>query len=136
MADIFSLTAPLTVREVDSNKIQQSETESANIELVNIDSPQKVVAECFKHPKGILYFDLYWHQGQPEKTMHLIEGELTGEGPWRINNFVFNVLGCRSTNIEMAMQHEQWLTYLQTAGTDYPHEGLILAIAKKMGAEA
>lgn len=115
MADIFSLTAPITVKQLDGQP--------------------EVVAEYFKHSKGILYFDLYWHQSQPEETMHLVEGEITGEGPWRVNNTVFNVLGCRSTNIEMAMQHEEWLTYLQTPGCDYPPEGLIIAIAKKMGAD-
>lgn len=120
MADIFSLTAPITVREIDSH---------------NINQPQKVVAEYFKHPNGILYFDLYWHLAQPEDAMHVIEGDISGEGPWRINNTIFNVLGCRTTNIEMAMQHEEWLTYLQTPGNDYPPEGLVVAIAKKMGAE-
>lgn len=115
MADIFSLTAPITAKKLDN--------------------PPRVVAEYFKHPKGILYFDLYWHQQQPKDAMHLIEGTLTGEGPWRINDIIFNVLGCRSTNIEMALEHEQWMTYLQTADSDYPPQGLINAIAKKMGAD-
>jgi len=116
MADIFSLTAPITVKRLNG--------------------PQQVVAEYFKHPQGILYFDLYWHTQQPEQAMHIVEGEITGEGPWRVGDTIFNVLGCRGTNIEMAMQHEQWLTYLQTPGTDYPVDGLIHAIARKMGAEA
>ena len=120
MADIFSVTAPITVKDLDTKNSCQG---------------QKVVAEYFKHPKGLLYFDLFWHQSQPENSMHLLEGEITGEGPWRINNTVLNVLGCRSTNIEMAMQHEQWLTYLHAAGNDYPPEGLVLAIAKTMGAD-
>ena len=114
MADIFSLTAPLTVK--------------------NLNAEQKVVAEYFRHEKGLLYFDLYWHQQQPEQAMHIVEGEITGEGPWRIGDSIFNVLGCRGTNMDMAMQHEQWLTYLQTAGNDYPPQGLVYAIAKKMGA--
>ena len=115
MADIFSLTAPLTVKELNGE--------------------QKVVAEYFKHPQGLLYFDLYWHQHQPDESMHIVKGEIKGEGPWRIDATVFNVLGCRGTNIEMAMQHEEWLTYLQSADCDYPPEGLVYAIAKKMGAE-
>lgn len=120
MTDIFSLTAPLTVKTftVDSHQ-----------------GEQQVVAEYFKHPQGILYFDLYWHHQQPEKAMHIIKGKITGEGPWRIANKIFNVLGCRSTNIELAMQHEQWLTYLQTADCDYPAEGLVQAIARKMGGD-
>jgi len=115
MADIFSLTAPITVK--------------------TLNSPQRVVAEYFKHPKGILFFDLYWHTQQPEQAMHLVEGEIKGEGPWRVADTVFNVLGCRGTNIEMAMEHEQWLTYLQMPDSEYPPQGLIQAIARKMGAE-
>jgi len=115
MADIFSVTAPLTVKHIDNEP--------------------KVVAEVFKHPQGILYFDLYWHQQQPDEAIHVIEGEINGEGPWRVANCIFNVLGCRGTNIEMAMQHEEWLTYLQSPANDYPPEGLVYAIAKKMGAE-
>lgn len=115
MADIFSITAPLVVKTLDGET--------------------QVVAEYFKHPQGILYFDIYWHQQQPEQAMHLVKGAIRGEGPWRVADKVFNLLGCRGTNIEMAMQHEQWLTYLQTPGCDYPPEGLVQAIARKMGAE-
>ncbi len=115
MADIFTLTAPLTVKELNGKP--------------------KPVAEYFKHSQGILYFDLYWHQQQPNDAMHVVEGVISGEGPWQINNSVFSVPGCRGSNLELAMEYEQWQTYLQTAGNDYPAEGLIYVIAKKMGAD-
>ncbi|MFP3874668.1 MAG: hypothetical protein ACLFQT_04900 [Thiohalophilus sp.] len=114
MADLFSITAPLMIRTPDGE--------------------EKVIAHHFPHPKGLLYFDLYWHEGQPWKQTHVIEGEVTGEGPWKIGDHVINVLGCHGTNSDLAMQYEQWQSYIQRPDADYPPEPLIAAIAKKLGA--
>ncbi|MGB1111420.1 MAG: hypothetical protein ACPG4N_13750, partial [Gammaproteobacteria bacterium] len=62
MPEIFDVTAPLSVRLPDGEK--------------------KVVAECFRHADGLLYFDLYWHLGAPEQFMHVLKGEVSGDGPW------------------------------------------------------
>ncbi len=114
MADLFSITAPLKMRNPQGN--------------------EQILAELFPHPKGILYFDLYWHLGQPEETIHLIEGTLSGEGPWKIGDFVINVLGCHGTNADLATSYQQWQTYLQSTAGDYPPAPLIAAIARRMGA--
>lgn len=113
MADLFSITAPLMLRKPQGE--------------------EQVLAAIFPHPNGMLYFDLYWHLGQPEETIHLIEGTLSGEGPWKIGDYVINVLGCHGTNAELASDYQQWQTYLQTAA-DYPPPPLIAAIARRMGA--
>ena len=115
MADIFSLTAPLMIRLPDGT--------------------EKVIAHHFKHQKGLLYFDLYWHIGEPESVFHVLEGEVTGEGPWKIQDHVLNVLGCSGTNSDLAMQFNAWQEFLHRADADYPPEGLIYAIARKLGAE-
>ena len=113
--DLFDVTAPLMLRKPDGEEI--------------------VIAEHFRHPQGLLYFDLYWHLGQPQNTMHILNGNIRGEGPWKIADHVINVLGCHATNPELAMMHEQWQSYLQRADADYPPPQLVLAIAKKMGAD-
>jgi hypothetical protein len=43
----------------------------------------RVIEEIFQHPKGILYFELFWEK-DPKYSIHLIEGEITGDGPWRV----------------------------------------------------
>lgn len=115
MADLFSVTAPLMLR------LPNGET--------------KVIAACFPHSQGLLYFDLYWHLGQPADTTHIITGELSGEGPWKIAGHVLNVLGCHGTNAELAGEYQQWQAYLNSAqADDYPPAPLIAAIARKLGA--
>ncbi|MGM0680389.1 MAG: hypothetical protein ACQESY_11055, partial [Pseudomonadota bacterium] len=71
---------------------------------------------------------------QPWKQTHLVEGEIKGEGPWKIGEHVINLLGCQGANPELAMQFEQWQAYKQRADVDYPPEPLVAAIARKMGA--
>jgi hypothetical protein len=114
MADLFSITAPLMIR--------------------NPQGEEQVVAEIFPHPNGVVYFDVYWHLGQPEETIHLVEGTLSGEGPWKIGEYVINVLGCHGTNAQLATAYQQWQTYLQTAAENYPPAPLVAAIARRMGA--
>ncbi len=95
---------------------------------------ERVIAEIFPHPQGLVYFDLYWHLGQPEETVHLVEGSIHGEGPWKVGEYVINVLGCHGTNADLATTYQQWQTYLQTAEQDYPPSPLIAAIARRLGA--
>lgn len=114
MAELFSITAPLMLRTPQGE--------------------EQVLAAIFPHPKGVIYFDLYWHLGQPDETIHLIEGTLSGEGPWKIGDHVINLLGCQGTNAELASLYQQWQTYLQTTTEDYPPPPLIAAIARRMGA--
>jgi len=116
MADLFSITAPLMLR--------------------NPHGEEQVIAEIFPHPRGLVYFDLYWHLGQPTETIHLIEGTLRGEGPWKIGDYVINVLGCHGTNAELATAYQQWRTYLQNVEADYPPPPLRAAIARRVGTVA
>ena len=81
MADLFSMTTPLMIRSPHGE--------------------EQVIAEIFPHPEGLVYFDLYWHLGQPEETIHLVKGTVRGEGPWRIGEHVINVLGCHGTNAQL-----------------------------------
>lgn len=114
MADLFTVTAPLSVRLPDGTS--------------------KVVAECFRHGQGLLYFDLYWHLDQPERVMHVLEGEVSGDGPWKVADHVFNVLGCQGTDPQLAGQFAAWESFLQRADSDYPPPQLVAAIARRMGA--
>lgn len=111
---LFSVTAPLMIRTPDGE--------------------EHVVAELFEHPQGLLWFELYWHVGDPARTMHVVEGEVRGEGPWRVGDHVLNVLGCHGTNAQLAIAFERWRETLLTPGSDYPPPELVAAIARHRGA--
>lgn len=113
MADIFTVTAPLKVR------------------LPN--GEQQIVAELFRHPQGLLYFDLYWYRDK-ENGIHLLKGELKGEGPWKMADHIFYVLGCHGTDGELATEFQQWREWRLQNPEDYPDERLILRIARNNGA--
>ena len=114
MADLFTLTVPLMIRS------PEGET--------------SVIAEHFHHPEGLVYFDLFWHLGQPDNTIHVLKGEIMGDGPWKIANHVINVLGCHGTDAELAMAYDNWSQYLAGESDDYPPEPLRNAIARRFGA--
>lgn len=116
MADLFSVTAPLYIRLPEGRRF--------------------LIAELFPHPQGLIYFIPWWHQGKPGEAIHVVEGEIHGEGPWRIGDHLINVLGCQGSDPELANQFSEWQSYLSQAGDAYPPEGLIRAIARKMGANA
>ncbi len=116
MADLFSVRAPLVLRHPDGR--------------------EEVLAAVFPHPEGLLYFQLYWHQGDPARTIHRLAGELSGTGPWRIGDHRLRVLGCQGTDGELALAWEAWQACLDSAPEDYPPPPLIAAIARRLGALA
>ena len=114
MPSIDSVTAPLVLRHPDGQ--------------------EQLVAACFPHPKGLLYFDLYWHQKTPNEAAHLLHGELRGEGPWRIGDSRLRVLGCHNTDPHLQRAFTDWQHYLQTHPDSYPPAAQIRDIARKLGA--
>ena len=115
MTDLFRVTAPLVVRFPDGTR--------------------RVIAECFPHPSGILYLDIFWHQSTPDQAAHLIRGRLQGEGPWKIGDCVISVLGCQGTDPELQAPYALWRDYLHESGRrEYPSAEQIRDIARKLGA--
>jgi hypothetical protein len=115
MADLFSVTAPLALRCPDGTR--------------------KVIAACFPHPRGLLYLDLYWHRLTPAEAAHLLDGEVSGEGPWKIGGCVISVLGCHNTDPDLAAPFAEWRAYLESdGGASYPPLEQIRSIARRLGA--
>jgi hypothetical protein len=114
MADLFSVTAPLLIRTPDGR--------------------QHVIAERFRHPNGLVWFGLFWHLGDPAETVHLIEGPLKGEGPWKVGDHVIRVLGCHMTDPSLAHDYDLWRHYLTNQSETYPTRPFIEAIARRLGA--
>ncbi|HHH12981.1 MAG TPA: hypothetical protein ENJ98_01980 [Thiolapillus brandeum] len=113
MARIETVTAPLVVRYADGR--------------------EQVVARAFPHPRGLVVLDLFWHQSTPDRAAHLLEGELTGEGPWRVGKAVIRVLGCHHTDPHLQEQFLPWKRYLEAHGDEYPPEEQVREIARRLG---
>ena len=114
MPDLFSLTAPLTIRLPDGTR--------------------RIMVERFRHPRGLVYFEPYWHTGDPRARIHVAEGTIRGEGPWKIGAAVVQVLGCQGSEPELAAAYRSWQQHLATHAADYPPRPLIEAIARRFGA--
>lgn len=111
MPDLFSMKSPLMIRFASGEK--------------------RIMAEYFKHPEGLLFFDVFWNQAD-DSAIHIVKGEYKGEGPWKIGDAVINVLGCHGTDPELAALFSEWQMYLQMSADIYPSDEEIkrLAIAK------
>lgn len=115
MADLYSVTAPLII-QLPSGE-------------------ERLIAEHFKHPKGLLYFTPYWHvQDVPGDNVYLVKGWLSGEGPWRISDHVIKVLACHGSNACLATDFNEWQSYRLSHAEAYPPEPMVTAIARKFGA--
>lgn len=114
MTDLFTVTAPLTLLSPVGN--------------------ETLLAELYKHPKGLLYFDTYWHEKTAEEGIHLIKGWLEGEGPWKISGHIIKVLACHGTNACLADEFSEWRNYRLSSPGEYPPQPMINSIARKLGA--
>jgi hypothetical protein len=114
MADLFTVTAPLTRFSPSGEEV--------------------LIAEVYKHPKGLLIFDPYWHLKNADEGIHLIKGWLEGEGPWKISGHIIKVLACHGTNACLADDFSEWQTYRLSNPDEYPPQPMIDSIAVKLGA--
>lgn len=118
MADLFSMTAPLLVRLPDGSR--------------------HIMAERFRlaATPGLVYFELYWHLQRPaSRGIHRLDGEIHGDGPWKIGAAVISVLGCHGTDPELAGTYAEWQDYLRQGAPGYPATAAIRALAEAHGAQ-
>jgi len=114
MADLFTVTAPLTI--------------------LSPEGKETLLAEIYRHPKGLLCFDIYWHLKEPDEGIHLIKGWIEGEGPWKISGHIIKVLACHGTNACLADDFTEWRNYRLSNPGEYPPQPMIDSIAMKLGA--
>ena len=67
----------------------------------------RVIENLFEHPQGVLYFELFWEK-DPQHSIHLIKGNITGDGPWKVGECSFHILGCNHTHPQMCEMHSFW----------------------------
>jgi len=114
MADLFRVTAPLMIRFPDGG--------------------QSVMVERFRHPRGLLYFEPYWDRLPGAQGIHLVDGEIRGEGPWKAGDCVISLLGCQGSHPELAAEFADWRVYLEKCGDAFPSREEIERLARDHGA--
>lgn len=115
MAELLSVTAPLLVRYPSGER--------------------RVIAQRFPHPQGLLFFELFWHLREHSDGIHLLTGDIKGDGPWKIGDVVITVLGCHGTDPVEADQFARWQDYLQNKADGYPDLEQQMDIAEAHGAK-
>lgn len=113
MAAIHSIASPLVLRFGDDR--------------------EQVVAACFRHRLGLVWLDLLWWLGSPADKAHLIEGELQGEGPWKIGEVSIRLLGCHHTDPHLEPQLEEWRDWLARNPEGEPSRERVLEVGRKLG---
>ena len=114
MADLFTVTAPLMIRCPSGEK--------------------RAMAALFRHADGLLYFDLFWDRQDDGQGVHLVTGDIQGEGPWKAGDCVITLLGCHGNEPELAGAYAEWQIYLEQQPAGYPSSGELADIARRYGA--
>ena len=113
MADLLSLTTPLLIRYPDDTR--------------------HVMVACFRHPQGLLYFRPFWEQLPVTEGVRLVNGDIKGEGPWKVGDAVVTVLGCQGTDPQQAAEFADWTLHLEQQGKHYPSRHELQVIARERG---
>ncbi len=108
----LEVTAPLAVRFPDGRR-------------------QAVIA-CFPHPRGLLVFSPFWteHPG----GVAVLEGEIRGDGPWRVGDAVLSVAGCHGTDPQIAADLAAWRDHVAAHPDPDALRAAVLAEAERLGA--
>jgi hypothetical protein len=81
--------------------------ESAPVVIVIDEYNTRVVAEIFEHARGIVFADVgFCHPMQSGHPFHIVEGELTGDNPWKIGSAIIRVA------LPDEDQYDEWKRWL------------------------
>lgn len=97
MTDIFTIKSPLVAYDSSGTKY--------------------VVVEIFSHAEGALVFEPFWNES--DKAIHIVQGEIYGEGPWKIGGTIFNMLGCGEQDMELTVMQWQDLLLNKISAEEY-----------------
>jgi len=101
VADLFSVTAPLTIRFKDSGE-------------------KHILVERIAYNEGLLFLPTFWTDSNVETALHYVPGPISGDGPWKVGNAVVTVLACHGTDAALANDFNCWQSRLMELGEAYP----------------
>lgn len=113
MADLFSVTAPLLIRYPDGRR--------------------EVMVERFAHPAGLLYFLPFRDRADAAQALRLAEGEVRGEGPWKVGAATVTVLGCRGSDPDEAAEYAEWQLQRVERADEFPDREVLRELARAAG---
>lgn len=114
MADLFLMKRPLAVNYSSGKKT--------------------IMVAYYPHTKGLVYLEPFWEQKPDGEKAVVVEGEIKGEGPWKIADAVVSLVGCQGTDAELAQMLAEWEFHVQSVGSDYYQPESIRALAREYGA--
>jgi len=113
MADLFTVTSPLLLRFADTTEM--------------------LVVEVYPHEQGIVALPVYWFD-EAEPANWFIEGELKGEGPWKVGSTIVRLLSCGDTALSMQWANWQQDLAMQDPTGEYFNTALKRELLIKAGA--
>jgi hypothetical protein len=113
MADLFTLTAPLLICFPDGRS--------------------ELMVERLPCPGGLVYFRAFRDQRDAADAIRRVEGEVHGEGPWKIGSAVITVLGCHGSHPEQAAEFADWQLHREQLGDAYPDRDVLRELARQAG---
>ena len=90
-----------------------------------------VMAEKYPHPEGLVFFEIYWLETD-KPAVHVIKGDIKGEGPWKVGDAIVRVLSCGDT--ELSMQWNHWQQEVLAFPGKYHDEDARVDLARQYGA--
>ncbi len=97
------------------------------------DDMRHVMVGCFRHPDGIVYVRPFWDELPDGEGVYVVNGDIKGEGPWKVGDAVVTVLGCQGTNPEEAGELADWKFQIEQRGECYPTRDELEAIVRGRG---
>jgi hypothetical protein len=113
LTDLFSITAPLLIRHAGGVK--------------------HVMIECFRHPDGLVYLRRFRGREPDAQDMHFVQGEVTGEGPWKIGDAVMTLPGCHGSNPGETAEFAEWQFHAGQLGDACPSRSELEKMARDRG---
>ena len=68
-------------------KLQEAFENHLPLKVIISRDHERVIAEGFIVGEGVVFYDVFWYEASSH-PIHLIEGEISGEGPWRVGEMV------------------------------------------------
>lgn len=98
--------------------------------IVEIGENRRTVAEIFPTAKGVVFFDTGWHLNDSGHPIHVIEGKITGEGPWRVGKALIRLM----TEDDPYDWWQEWWDWQAAIKRGYPPRERIEELAREFGA--
>lgn len=115
MAELYTVTVPLRVQCRDGTR--------------------RVALVCVPHARGVVMVEPPAMPGSWRQAMRLLEGELKGEGPWKVGECVITVLGCHGTDGQLATEFAQWRQSYEMSGEPLPSREELTGLAAQCFAD-